>query len=88
MASTDGVNFSGSCTTGNTGGWVDKVLDLTNVPTLGNLMGRPSVWVALRFTSDVSNYYPEGAYVDNIVLRKCTGGFWAGAHSRFHLFQP
>ena len=70
-ASIDGVNFWGACTSGNTGGWVDKVLDLTNVYGLGNLMGQPNVWIALEFYSDESYTYSEGAYVDNIVLRKC-----------------
>jgi len=71
-ASIDGNNFSGTCTSGNSSGWIDRVLDLANAPTLGNLMGRSNVWIALRFISDGSNTYPEGAYVDDIVLRKCT----------------
>jgi subtilisin family serine protease len=71
-ASINGTNWSGNCTSGNTAGWVDKVLDLTNVPTLGNLLGQPNVWVALVFQSDNSTNNPEGGYVDNIVLRKCT----------------
>jgi hypothetical protein len=72
MASINGTNFYGACTSGNTSGWVDKVLDLTNVYTLGNLMSQPNVWVALTFSSNGSVNYPEGGYVDNIVLRKCT----------------
>jgi hypothetical protein len=72
-ASIDGNNFSGYCTTGNSAGWIDRVLDLAAVPTLGNLLGRANVWIALRFISDsISIVYPEGAYVDNLVLRKCT----------------
>jgi hypothetical protein len=75
FASIDGDNFWGTCTSGDTTGWVDKILDLANVYTLGNLLGQPQVWVALRFSSDGSNTYAEGGYVDNIVLRKCpTGG--------------
>ena len=72
LASINGTNFFGTCTTGNSGGWIDKVLDLSNVYNLGNLMGQSNVWVALVYSSDASNNYPEGAYVDNIVLRKCT----------------
>lgn len=71
-ASIDGTNFYGAATSGNSNGWIDRVLDLTNVYILGNLMGQPNVWVALYFYSDSSINYPEGAYVDNIVLRKCT----------------
>lgn len=71
-ASIDGANFYGTCTSGNTAGWIDRVLDLSNVYTLGNLMGQPSVWIMLEFYSDSSTTYAEGGYVDNIVLRKCT----------------
>lgn len=70
MASVDGVNFYGTCTSGNTGSWLDRVLDLANVHTLGNLMGQANVWVAITFTSDYVTNYAEGGYVDNIVLRK------------------
>jgi len=71
-ASLNGSDFYGICTSGNTNGWVDKVLDLTNVYTLGDLRDKPNVWVALIFSSNGSVNYPEGGYVDNIVLRKCT----------------
>jgi hypothetical protein len=73
LASIDGNTFYGTRASGVSGGWVDPpVLDLSNVPTLGNLMGQPNVWVGFIFLSDASVNYPEGAYVDNIVLRKCT----------------
>lgn len=71
MASVDGNNFSGSCSTGNSNGWVDRSLDLSNVYSLGNLLGRSQVWVALVFTSDSSVVKTEGAYADEVVLRKC-----------------
>lgn len=70
LASVDGTNFSGSCLTG-TASWHERVLNLANVPNLGNLLGRSSVWVAFVFASDGSVTYSEGAYIDNIVLRKC-----------------
>jgi hypothetical protein len=74
-ASINGANFYGVPISGTTsGGWVDGLLNLGNVPTLGNLMGQSNVWVALIFVSDSSINYSEGAYVDNIVLRKCTSG--------------
>ena len=73
-ASTDGTWFYGHFNTGDSGGWMDETLDMTDVPTLGNLMGQPTVWIALVFSSDVSYNYSEGAYVDNIVLRKYVPG--------------
>jgi hypothetical protein len=72
FASVDGVNFYGTCTSGNTGGWVAKTLDLSNVYTLGNLLGQPQVWVAVYFFSDSSFTFPEGAYIDNVVLQECS----------------
>ena len=70
-ASVDGVHFYGYATSGNTQGWADRSLDLSNVPTLGNLLGRSQVWVALVFASNGSTTYAEGGYVDDVVLRKC-----------------
>jgi hypothetical protein len=72
-ASINGTNFYGTCTSGSTSGWVDKVLDLTNVYTLGNLMGQSNVWVALIFSSNSSVNDPEGGYVDDITLRVYMG---------------
>jgi hypothetical protein len=69
-ASTDGANFYGLGVSGYSGGWVGRQLDLADVYTLGNLLGEPEVWVALVFQSDLDTHYPEGAYVDNIVVRK------------------
>lgn len=81
-ASINGANFYGVPISGTTsGGWVDGLLNLGNVPTLGNLEGQSNVWVALIFLSDGSINYPEGAYVDNIVLRKCTSASCPGASS-------
>ncbi len=70
-ASTNGTNFYGYAVSGNTQGWVDESLNLANVPTLGNLLGRSQVWVALVFASNGSTAYAEGGYVDDVVLRKC-----------------
>jgi hypothetical protein len=74
FASIDGYDFWGTCSAGNTTGWVDKTLDLANVYTLGNLLGQSNVWVAIYFDSNTANTYAEGGYVDNIVLRKCLAG--------------
>lgn len=37
--------------------------------SLNNFVGLPQVWIAITFTSDASIQY-EGAYVDNVVIRK------------------
>jgi hypothetical protein len=73
-ASIDGNNFYGPITTGSSSNaWITRELDLTAVPTLGDLTGEPSVWIALIFVSDFSITFPEGAHVDDIVLRKYVG---------------
>lgn len=70
-ASPDGQNWDGPCFSGYSAGWIDRVLNLANVPTFGNLLGDSSVWVTLGFLTDSSVTYIEGAHVDNVVLRKC-----------------
>ncbi|MFZ1596319.1 MAG: hypothetical protein WAW26_10720, partial [Anaerolineae bacterium] len=80
LASINGSQFYGSCSSGNSGGWVDRVLDLSNVYTLGDLRGRPQVWIALLFDADPSINYAEGAYVDNVLVRKCTAATCAGVN--------
>jgi hypothetical protein len=70
MASTNGTNFYGVNTSGNSGGWAgQEEFDLTDVYTLGDLTGEPHVWIAFIFTSDVSNA-STGAFLDDIVVRK------------------
>lgn len=81
LASTDGSDFYGSCSSGNSSGWTSLTLDLANVYTLGDLRGQSSVWVALLFESDDSYNYAEGAHVDNVVLRKCTASSCVGTTS-------
>ncbi|MBC8262651.1 MAG: protease inhibitor I42 family protein, partial [Anaerolineales bacterium] len=71
--SINGSNFYGTSTSGDSGGWNDVNYDLTNVYYLGNLTGQPEVWVAFVFTSDYTVTEAEGAYVDDIVLRKVPG---------------
>jgi hypothetical protein len=77
-------NFStpggGVCLSGDSGGnFVPESLDLANVYSLGNLLGQPNVWVAVVFKSDESYNFPDGAYVDDLLLRKCTSGTCAAA---------
>ena len=70
LASIDNISFYGWYWSGHPGGWYNGELDLANVPNVGSLMEQPSVWIALVFESDESTNYPEGAYVDNIFLRR------------------
>ena len=53
-------------------GWADASLDLANVPYVGSLLGEAKVWIVLQFYSNGSDNSGEGAYVDNVVIRKCT----------------
>jgi M6 family metalloprotease-like protein len=73
-ASIDGNNFYGLCASGNSNGWFNWSLDLSDVYEIGDLTGEAEVWVALRFYSDWYTSAAEGAYVDDIALLKCTGG--------------
>ena len=72
MASTDGDMFFGNRISGSSGGvFSPHTLDLSNVFTIGDLRGNPSVYVAVIFQSDGGTNLSEGAAVDDIVLRKC-----------------
>jgi hypothetical protein len=71
MASVNGDDFYGTCFTGNSNGWTSQNLDLTNIPDLGNLLGRSQVWVGFVFISDEIITLPGGAYLDDIVIRAC-----------------
>jgi hypothetical protein len=71
-ASANGTSFNGIRLGSNTGGWASRTFDLTNVPTLGDLRGDPTVWFAFVFTSDSSINSFEGTYVDEIVIEKLT----------------
>jgi len=68
-ASVNGNNFYGTQVSGDFGGWLYRSFDLTSVPTLGNLAGQSSVWVAFMFRSDGS-VVNDGAFLDEIALRK------------------
>lgn len=70
-ASLNGTEYYGSFRWGFSDGWTEVVFDLTDVYTLGNLMGQPDVWIAFVFISDSNSAddKAEGAYLDNIALR-------------------
>jgi hypothetical protein len=80
-AASDGANYHGSCTWGRTSGWQNVSVDLANVFDAGSLLGQPHVWLMLVFTADRELAIPEGAYVDDVVLRACMGGVCPAAAS-------
>ena len=46
-----------------------------------DMRGQKQVWIALNFVSDLSVNFPGGAYVDDVVIRKCAGGICPTAGS-------
>jgi len=46
-----------------------------------NMLGQSNVWVALEFASNETINFPEGVYVDDVVIRKCVGGTCPAAAS-------
>lgn len=63
--STDGLNFLGYSVSGSHGSWTAQTCDIDTA------CAEDSVWIAFYFHSDESSQY-EGAYIDDIVLRKYT----------------
>jgi hypothetical protein len=72
-ASIDGTDYHGYMVTGNTSGWMPYRLNLRAVPELGDITDQEEVWIALLFVSDGVIMTQEGAYTDDIVLRKFVG---------------
>jgi photosystem II stability/assembly factor-like uncharacterized protein len=77
LASNDGTNFYGYALTGTTSGdWVEFSLSFNEVPidasTNENFCGSQSVYIAFVFASDAIVNYPNGAFVDDIILQKTT----------------
>lgn len=72
MASTDGITFNGDCYRGDSGGWIDQALDLSNISGLGSLIGQSEVYIGLYFENLTTAGYTEGVFVDDIILQKCT----------------
>jgi hypothetical protein len=65
--SIDGDEYWGRYWSGDSQGWTDVSMDLTDVYHLGNVCGRGRVWIAFIFESDASSG-SEGAYVDEVKL--------------------
>ena len=84
LVSIDGQRFYGWQYSGNSLGWEADSMDLTNVPTLGNVCGRSQVWIAFFFESDPTVTY-EGAYVDEVLV---SGGGSVAAETSLHATSP
>jgi hypothetical protein len=67
MVSANGTNYYGYVHSGNSGGWITGEIDLANVPTIGNVLGDDSIWVALTFDSDATNQN-QGVFVDSVTV--------------------
>ena len=68
FASTNGTDFVGRSVSGDLQYWTPEVFNLRDLEELQTI-GQPEVWIAFRFDSD-SGIQFEGAYVDNVLLRK------------------
>jgi hypothetical protein len=72
MASHDDNNYFGDCYYGSSGNvFVPESLDLSNVSGLGDLRGQPGLSVAVLFQTDATVHLANGAFVDDLLLRKC-----------------
>lgn len=69
--SLDGQRFYGDAVSGDSAGWRAVNYDLRNVYSLGNVTGKPQVWVAFVFQSDQS-VTNKGPFVDDVLLRAST----------------
>jgi len=69
LASANGTNFYGYKASGDSAGWKYVNFDLTAVPTLGNLVGDSSVWIAFTFGSDAS-IVDDGPFIDDVTIQK------------------
>jgi hypothetical protein len=69
-ASADGASFQLVQDSGSAGAWQEVAYDLANAPGLGDLTGDRDVWFAFVFSADASGSVGEGAYVDDVQVRK------------------
>ena len=60
-----------SCVSGNSNGWLNDLVDFSNHEGVSYL-GEPQVWITFEFFSDESISFSEGAFVDDVLIRKCT----------------
>jgi hypothetical protein len=67
------------CLTIDTGTWYTWTVDLSD-PAI-DVLGESQVWIGFRFTSLSTGSQAEGAYVDDVVVRKCVGGICPASSS-------
>lgn len=67
---------SAQCINGNTGGWQDLILDLENLPGVGNVLGQDlKMELAVYFQADLaSSRTPPAVFVDDVEFRVCPAG--------------
>jgi len=70
VASIDDSSYYGHAISGWSG-WDYQIFNLADVPQLGNLTGKDSVWIAFIFSSN-EDITDRGCFVDNIKLWKGT----------------
>ncbi len=74
LASSDRTTWAGPCLNADPGGWTPLSLDLSDVDPLvpgASMLDKPQVWIAFGFVSDDVGHAAEGAYVDDVMIRKC-----------------
>jgi hypothetical protein len=77
---TDGGDWGGVFMTYQPAGWATLTFNLDDLmPPDIVATGQEKIWIALVFISDDAVSYPEGVYVDDFVIRKCTGGLCQSA---------
>jgi hypothetical protein len=72
--SPDGDRYACRALTYQPDGWGSVPFPLDNNLTGFDMRRQAQVWVALNLVSGQSANSSEGAYVDDVVIRKCTGG--------------
>jgi hypothetical protein len=68
---TNPPDFNYSCESDTSNSWFDETVDLSDFKGVSYL-GEPQVWITFDFFTDGSITLNEGAYVDDVVIRKCT----------------
>lgn len=68
-----GTYNAGPFINSSSGGHNFVSLDLTQVPTLGDVTGESKVWIGFRFVSDGDDQVGLGAFIDSVTIRKNPG---------------
>ena len=67
------ATFMGGATAGASDDWEWITFDLSDVPTLGNLLGQPQVWIAFLLQTDGAGT-DQGVFVDAVLMQKWVDG--------------